>query len=111
MTYKALLLSLLITSCLADKKEKNNIISTQEFTSLIKNIHLIEAKYESSKFKGESEAMTVLQNDYDSTFESFGVNYEDFKKSLKYYSINNDQLELIYSNALEELKKENLELE
>ena len=55
--------------------------------------------------------MTILQNDYDSTFESFGIKYEDFKKSLKYYSINNDQLELIYSNALEELKKENLKLE
>jgi|TARA_B110000914_G_scaffold224668_1_gene243064 hypothetical protein len=109
MIYRTLLFSLVITSCLAEKEEIHNIISTHEFTNLVKEIHLIEAKYESTKFNRELEAMAILQNDYDVTFESFGIKYDDFKNSLKYYAINNDQLEVIYSNALDELKKEKLE--
>ena len=37
--------------------------------------------------------------------------YEDFQKSLKHYSLENNELEVIYSKALEEIKKEKSKLD
>ena len=82
-----------------------NILSEKKFVKIIKDVHLIEAKYETIKFKKEKEAKAILQNDYDSVFNLHEITYEDFKKSLEYYSLKDKQLELIYTNALEEIKK------
>ena len=78
--------------------------------SIIKDVHLIEALYETSKYNREETANTALQADYDSIFNLYEITYEDFQNSLKYYSINENDLELIYNQALEEIKQENSKL-
>jgi len=96
----------LICSCgkSIDKANKE-IIKNEKFTKIIVDVHLIEAKFETIKFKDELIAQAILQNDYDSIFNLHEITYEDFKKSLEYYSLKDKQLELIYTNALEEIKK------
>lgn len=87
-----------------------NILSEKKFIQIIKDVHLIEAKYETIKFKKEKESKAILQNDYDSVFNLYSITYDDFQKTLKYYSLENEKLELIYTQALEEIKKENSKL-
>lgn len=96
----------LICSCGKSINTTNKeIIKSEKFTKIIIDVHLIEAKFETIKFKDELIAQTILQNDYDSIFNLHEITYEDFKKSLEYYSLKDKQLELIYTNALEEIKK------
>ena len=101
----------LICSCGKSINTTNKeIIKSEKFTKIIVDVHLIEAKFETIKFKDELIAQTILQNDYDSIFNLHEITYEDFKKSLEYYSLKDKQLELIYTNALEEIKKKNSRL-
>ncbi len=96
----------LICSCGKSINTTNKeIIKSEKITKIIVDVHLIEAKFETIKFKDELIAQTILQNDYDSIFNLHEITYEDFKKSLEYYSLKDKQLELIYTNALEEIKK------
>ena len=96
----------LISSCgKSINTTDKEIIKSEKFTKLIVDVHLIEAKFETIKFKDELMAQAILQNDYDSIFNLHEITYEDFKKSLEYYSLKDKQLELIYTNALEEIKK------
>ena len=96
----------LICSCGKSINTTNKeIIKSEKFTKIIVDVHLIEAKFETIKFKDELIAQAILQNDYDSVFNLHEITYEDFKKSLEYYSLKDKQLELIYTNALEEIKK------
>ena len=96
----------LICSCSKSINTTNKeIIKSEKFTKIIVDVHLIEAKFETIKFKDELIAQAILQNDYDSIFNLHEITYEDFKKSLEYYSLKDKQLELINTNALEEIKK------
>tara|TARA_B100001758_G_scaffold158569_1_gene136672 strand:- start:126 stop:458 length:333 start_codon:yes stop_codon:yes gene_type:complete len=96
----------LICSCGKSINTTNKeIIKSEKITKIIVDVHLIEAKFETIKFKDELIAQAILQNDYDSIFNLHEITYEDFKKSLEYYSLKDKQLELIYTNALEEIKK------
>ena len=96
----------LICSCGKSINTTNKeIIKSEKFTKIIVDVHLIEAKFETIKFKDELIAQAILQNDYDSVFNLHKITYEDFKKSLEYYSLKDKQLELIYTNSLEEIKK------
>ena len=96
----------LISSCgKSINTTDKEIIKSEKFTKIIVDVHLIEAKFETIKFKDELIAQAILQNDYDSIFNLHEITYEDFKKSLEYYSLKDKQLELIYTNALEEIKK------
>ena len=96
----------LICSCGKSINTTNKeIIKSEKFTKIIVDVHLIEAKFETIKFKDELIAQAILQNDYDSIFNLHEITYEDFKKSLEYYSLKDKQLELIYTNALEEIKE------
>ena len=96
----------LICSCGKSINTTNKeIIKSEKFTKIIVDVHIIEAKFETIKFKDELIAQVILQNDYDSIFNLHEITYQDFKKSLEYYSLQDNQLELIYTNALEEIKK------
>ena len=87
-----------------------NILSEKKFVKIIKDVHLIEAKYETIKFKKEKEAKAILQNDYDSVFNLNSITYDEFQKNLKHYALEHGKLEFVYSQALEEIKKENSKL-
>ena len=109
---KIILLFIIITACSNSTKENtDNIIPIPQFTNLIKDIHLIEAEYEISKFTDEKIANQILQNKYDSIFRYNKTDYQVFQQSLEHYSLNKNQLQLIYSNAMEELQREGLKLD
>ena len=106
------MLFLILFSCNnINKKANDNIMPTDKFTDLIGDIHLIEAKFETIKFEEELNATAILQHDYDSIFSMYNVSYIDFKNSLEFYSLSNDELEKIYTNALEKIKKEKSKLD
>ena len=102
--FRTLLFVFLFFSC-NTTTNNSGIISNDKFTRIIIDIHLIEAKFENQKLKDELKANAILQNDYDSIFHLHNITYEDFQKSLKHYSLENNKLEVIYSKALEEIKK------
>ena len=108
--FRTLLFVFLLFSCNTTTND-NGIISNDKFTRIIIDIHLIEAEFENQKLNDEFKANAILQNDYDSIFDLHNITYEDFQKSLKYYSLENNELELIYSKALEEIKKEKSKLD
>ena len=108
--FRTLLFIFIFFSCNTATND-NGIISNDKFTRIIIDIHLIEAEFENQKFNDEFKANAILQNDYDSIFDLHNITYEDFQKSLKYYSLENNELELIYSKALEEIKKEKSKLD
>ena len=101
--FRTLLFVFLFFSCNTATND-NGIISNDKFTRIIIDIHLIEAKFENQKLHDEFKANAILQNDYDSIFDLHNITYEDFQKSLKHYSLENNELEFIYSKALEVLK-------
>lgn len=108
--FRTLLFIFIFFSCNTATND-NGIISNDKFTRIIIDIHLIEAEFENQKLNDEFKANAILQNDYDSIFDLHNITYEDFQKSLKYYSLENNELELIYSKALEEIKKEKSKLD
>ena len=102
MKKTTLFLLILLNSCSNNEKDNlKNIIPINNFTKIIKEIHLIEANYELTKFKNEELANEILQNNYDSIF----------KLSLNHYSLSDDKLQIIYGDAIEELKNDNSKLE
>ena len=108
--FRTLLFVFLFFSC-NTSTNNSGIISNDKFTKIIIDIHLIEAKFENQKLKDEFKANAILQNDYDSIFDLHNIKYVDFQKSLKHYSLENNELEVIYSKALEEIKKEKSKLD
>ena len=112
MKKTTLFLLILLASCTSNEKNnQNNIIPISNFTKIIKEIHLIEANYELNKFKNKELANKILQNNYDSIFKNNLTDHDRFKLSLKHYSLSDDQLQIIYGNAIEELKNEKSQLE
>ena len=112
MKKTTLFLLILLTSCLKNEKDNlKNIIPINNFTKIIKEIHLIEANYELTKFKNEELANEILQNNYDSIFKINLTDYNAFKLSLNHYSLIDDKLQIIYGDAIEELKNDNSKLE
>ena len=107
--FRTLLFIFIFFSCNTATND-NGIISNDKFTRIIIDIHLIEAEFENQKLNDEFKANAILQNDYDSIFDLHNITYEDFQKSLKHYSLEKNELELIYSKALEEIKKEKSKL-
>ena len=108
--FRTLLFVFLFFSCNTATND-NGIISNDKFTRIIIDIHLIEAEFENQKLNDEFKANAILRNDYDSIFDLHNITYEDFQKSLKHYSLEKNELELIYSKALEEIKKEKSKLD
>tara|TARA_B100000767_G_C19519279_1_gene431737 strand:- start:234 stop:572 length:339 start_codon:yes stop_codon:yes gene_type:complete len=112
MKKTTLFLLIILTSCSNNEKDNlKNIIPINNFTKIIKEIHLIEANYELNKFKNKELANKILQNNYDSIFKKNLTDYDAFKISLNHYSLSDDQLQIIYGNAIEELKNEKSQLE
>ena len=85
MKYYFVLLILFFSCSNMTNNYKKNILSEKKFIQIIKDVHLIEAKYETIKFKKNKEAKSILQNDYDSIFNYYSITYDDFQKTLKYY--------------------------
>tara|TARA_B100000965_G_scaffold398248_1_gene416074 strand:- start:72 stop:401 length:330 start_codon:yes stop_codon:yes gene_type:complete len=108
--FRVLFIIFLFVSCNTSSNE-SSVISNQKFTKIIVDIHLIEAKFENQKIEDEFKANAILQNEYDSIFNFHNITYENFQNSLKHYSLEKNELEMIYTNALETIKKEKSKLD
>lgn len=87
-------------------KDDKIIIGKQNFTHIIKAIHLAEAKYEINKNKNIDAAKNLLKIEYDSIFKRYSIEVNDFERSIKHYSTKTNELDEIYENVLEELIKD-----
>jgi len=82
---------------------EEKIIGKQNFTDIIKAIHLSEAKYEIYKNKNLDAAKNLLKIEYDSIFGRYNIKVNDFERSIKHYSTKTNELDEIYEDVLEKL--------
>lgn len=91
------------------KNMQNNdlgVLSKKKFTTVFKEIHLVEAEFEINKRNGVKNAYDILLSNYNDIYQRNQVNEKDFKKALDYYAKNPEKLEQIYIDILGDLKQE-----
>ena len=98
---------MILLSCGAPKTEiPQDILSENSFISLLKDIHLAEAKFELNKTKGMENAKNELAHKYINIYETHEITVSDFNKTLDYYAQYPEQLEKIYIRVIEQLTKD-----
>ena len=109
--YYLLIIICLLFSCNNSNEElSENILSENNFKSILKEIHLAEATFELQKTKEIMEAKNELANSYQNIYSEYAISEEDFKRALEHYSVNPEKLEKIYEKIIEELAKEKTNL-
>jgi hypothetical protein len=107
MKIPSFILCLIFLSCGAPKTEiPQDIITQNSFISLLKDIHLAEAKFELHKTKGMENAKNELAHNYSTIYETHEITADDFDKTLDYYAKHPEQLEKIYTLVIEQLTKD-----
>ena len=107
MKISSLILCLIFLSCGTPKTEiPQDILSENSFISLLKDIHLAEAKFELHKTKGMENAKNELAHNYRAIYETHEITTNDFDKTLDYYAQHPEQLEKIYTRVIEQLTKD-----
>ena len=107
MKISSLILCLILLSCGDTKTEiPKDILSENSFISLLKDIHLAEAKFELHKTKGMGNAKNELAHNYSTIYGTHEITLDDFDKTLDYYAQHPEQLEKIYTRVLEQLTKD-----
>jgi len=86
------------------------ILSQNEFASILKEVHLAEGGFELQKTNGKEGAQNALPNSYQTIFSSHNIDETIFQKTLEYYANHPGELEGIYAKVLEELTKERARL-
>ena len=104
--YLLILICLLFSCSNSDEKTPENILSKNNFESILKEIHLAEATFELHKTKGMGKAKNELANSYQYIYSKHTISEEEFKLTLEYYSNHPKKLEKIYDKILKELTKE-----
>ena len=97
------ILSVLLLACTTPKTE---ILSETEFVNMLKEVHLAEAAFELNKSKGVETAKKALANTYSEIYSTRNINKDRFEKTLSYYANHPEELEQIYSKALNDLMQE-----
>jgi len=101
------ILCLILLSCGSQKTGiPKDILSENSFISLLKDIHLAEAKFELHKTKGMQNAKNELARNYSTIYETHEITADDFYKTLDYYAQHPEQLEKIYTRVIEQLTKD-----
>jgi len=103
----------LLFSCSDNNGETldEKIISIDNFTIILEEIHLAEANFQLTKISNKNRAENNLTNEYNIIFIEYNTNREDFEESLLYYSERPEILENIYIEVLENLKEKQSELD
>ena len=104
--YLLILICLLFSCSNSDEKTPENILSKNNFESILKEIHLAEATFELHKTKGMGKAKNELANSYQNIYLKHTISEKEFQLTLDYYSIHPKKLEKIYDKILKELTKE-----
>ena len=105
------ILSVLLLACTTPKTEiLSEILSETEFANMLKEVHLAEAAFELNKSKGVETAKKALANTYSEIYSTHNINKDRFEKTLSYYANHPEELEQIYSKALNDLMQESATL-
>ena len=105
------ILSVLLLACTTPKTEiPTEILSETEFANMLKEVHLAEAAFELNKSKGVEAAKKALANTYSEIYSTHNINKDRFEKTLSYYANHPEELEQIYSKALNDLIQESTTL-
>ena len=100
-------LIVILLACTSSKENiPGEVLSTTEFTNILREVHLAESAYEINISKGAKNAKINLANSYYNIYIKYNITDSIFRKSLKYYAKRPAILEEVYSDALNQLKKE-----
>ena len=98
-----IIILLLIIACNnSNHKSDIQILNNTEFASILKAIHLTEAKNILQK-PTNIDSLT-LSNQYDSIFQAHNIQEEIFHQSMEYYLKHPKELEAIYDSILVDLR-------
>ena len=94
---------LLIMACNNSNHESDvQILNNTGFASILKAIHLTEAK--NTLLKSNNIDSLSLSNQYDSIFQAYAIQKEIFHQSMEYYLKHPKELEAIYDSILVDLR-------
>ena len=86
-------------------------LTKEKFISVLQKIHLAEAKFELNKINNKEKAELELNIEYQEIYIEYNINQKDFLKTLNYYLERPEELEIAYSEILENLKDRQLSLQ
>lgn len=91
------------------RKEPENLISKQDFTSLLVEMQLIEAAHAKGFFR-DKDSTSTIEVQYANLFGKYQITKEDFEDNLEFYYDFSGQMEEIYNDVLNELVKQEAQL-
>ena len=86
-------------------EEPENLIPRDKMVNVLKELVKLEAHVQ-EKYASVNRFHKVMVNSGDSLLEAFEISLEDFDNSMNYYGSRQDEMQGIYSDALERLSKE-----
>lgn len=100
-------LIILLFSCSENKSQLNSsdIIERKSFIRILEEVHLIEAEYQLTKINIKEKSGNKLINDYTKLYSKFKITELQFENTMNYYSNHSEELEGIYDEVLNNLKK------
>ena len=103
--YFILLIS--VFACDVDSSKSTDIasISIDEFSIILEEVHVAEATYQLNKISDLKSAEKGLLQAYARIFKENNTTKSEFKRNLKYYSKNLEELDKVYEKILESLKE------
>ncbi len=87
-----------------------NLIERDKMVSILTDLVKLEAHIK-SKYVAVNQFHKVMANSGDSLLTEYNISYEDFDASLSYYGSRQEEMQEMYSEALENLSQELSELQ
>lgn len=108
MKFYYLILFYLFVCCNSNTNNliKEKIIEKNNFTNILKEIQLVEAKFESDKINDIENANAQLIDNYIRIYTKYQITELEFKNSLNYYMQKPELLNSIYIKAINDLNEE-----
>mgnify|MGYP001166273236 FL=1 len=96
-----------LIACDNNSSQKIDIasISIDEFSVILEEVHVAEATYQLNKISDLKSAEKGLLQAYARIFKENNTTKSEFKRNLKYYSKNLEELDKVYEKILESLKE------
>ena len=111
MNLKFLIVFSFLLACSSSQESMpEEILSQNEFASILKEVHLAEGVFELQKTNIKEGAQNALSNSYQKIFSSHNINETIFQKTLEYYANHPSELEEIYADVIEEITEERTSL-
>ena len=107
MNLKFLIVFSFFLACSSSQESMpEEILSQNEFASILKEVHLAEGGFELQKTNGKEDAQNALPNSYQTIFSSHNIDETIFQKTLEYYANHPSELEEIYADVIEGITEE-----